>query len=161
MRADKQLVSGLTTEQRYAKQLVELIAQNANNPITVTGHSLGGYLAVVGSMGVDNVKGVFTYNAPGIDATIINSFSSREVAAMEKKTINMWHSADPIHLCNESFTGGNSDYSGDRHIGRNVELSGYDGIGDRLSQLFTINPFREHSINLLNDRMKNNMGGCL
>ena len=113
----------------------------------------------------DKVNHAYTYNAPGIDSRIFNfqSDAARESAA--RKITNLWHSADPIHLANESFFGGNSDWTGGKHIGRNVELNGYAGWGDRLAQIFPLtyafNPLREHGIDLLVERMLANMGGCM
>jgi len=163
---DIALVAGGNAPQvRYAREIVSLINGLPNvSQFNIVGHSLGGYLAVVSALGQSQKVGtIYTYNAPGIDSGILRRYpdSTGQVAA---KTVNLWHSADAIHLANESFDGGTSDMTGDRHIGKRVELSGYAGIGDRWGQLWRVfvplGFTYDHSIETLNARMEANMGGC-
>jgi len=163
---DIALVAGGNAPQvRYAREIVSLINSLPNvSRFNIVGHSLGGYLAVASALGQsEKVGAIYTYNAPGLDSGILRRYpdSNGQVAA---KTVNLWHSADAIHLANESFDGGASDMTGDRHIGKRVALSGYAGLGDRWGQVWrALVPFGftyDHSITTLNARMEANMGGC-
>lgn len=67
--------AGVTTEVKIAGDGYKLSSSGFN----IAGHSLGGHLSIVLSrLAEDNVKSVFTYNAPGFDTALVPAANNTE-----------------------------------------------------------------------------------
>ena len=146
-----------------ASAIVNELANGSGQSVNLTGHSLGGYLAVVAGMKCNTKVGhVYTYNSPGLDERILKSFDENEKRLMSSRVTNVWHSNDFVHTVNESWTGDSVAVDGSRHIGRNIEISEYAGLGDRVCQVFVSmtgfgSTISDHSIDTLVKRMESNL----
>lgn len=142
------LATGNTSSQvEYARKIVGLLSEYCEC-FDVVGHSLGGYLAVVSTIGQsDHVSNIYTYNAPGVHSAVLSHYG--DSSDVSSKAFNLWHTRDPAHLIND-------------HVGRQIEMSNYAGLGDWfVSQLPTrANNIYQHSMKILKDRIANNMAGC-
>ncbi|MCW5930012.1 MAG: hypothetical protein KIT80_24050, partial [Chitinophagaceae bacterium] len=68
--------------QRYYSQLIEHEALGRNELLSVTGHSLGGFLAQAFTVDhATNIRHTYTYNAPGIGGVVIEVLERLGVAA--------------------------------------------------------------------------------
>ena len=110
----------VSAQLNYAREIVGLL-NKAGVQFDITGHSLGGYLAVMSAVGQsENVGNIYTYNAPGIDSAVLKKFG--DINDVDRKTVNVWHTMDGVHAFNNS---GES-----RHLGDSIELDHYEGFLD-------------------------------
>lgn len=135
--ADVRLGLGYRDEQHeWASVLVNYVVSKTANRVVVTGHSLGGNLAMYSALNDPSGRVMaYTYNAPGVKGELVS------IDTRQSRVIDVYDVRDHVRRVGD-------------HVGEVVELNNTAGFGDALKSAFSPSILYDHSVDTIIRRMK-------